>query len=195
MSPEQPKTSATFYALGHLTGDQIWVAPNLPRLIGSLIGDPEYRARDPAGRLMARERFAHSLATEIQAALIETAVREETWSWEGADLHEIDHLTQARQITFRNGHWKGTIPLVLVRHDPVWKTPTGRVKVITPATDSRLLWSALQLGYLTSAGRLDSSGGIGELGSGERWSAPKTGALLAVCNPFGGCFGGGCNPF
>jgi hypothetical protein len=166
MSKEQPKTSASFFATGHLTGGEIWVAPDLPTLIADLIGDPEYLSRSPAGRLTARERFACSLATETQAGLIQAAVREETWSWVGASSCELSRLIRAREVTDRDGPWKGTVPLILVRPaDPAWKAPTGRVKVITPATDSGLLWGALQLGWLTGAGRLDSSGGIGDL----RW--------------------------
>ncbi len=165
MSKEQPKTIPTFYAVGHLSGGAVWITSDLPTLISSVISDPGYLARSPAGRLTARERFACSLASETQAGLIQTAVREETWSWAGASLPEIERLTRAREITDRCGPWKGTIPLILVRPpDPAWKAPTGRVKVITPATDPGLLWSALQLGWLTGAGRLDSSGGVRDRG-------------------------------
>lgn len=158
-------TIPTFYAVGHLTGGVIWVTRALPVLIGDLIGDEEYLSRDPAGRLTARERAACQLATRSQAGLLQAAIREETWSWEGASLGEIDRLTRAREITDRDGQWKGTVPLILVRPaDPQWEAPAGRVRVVTPVSDSGLLWSALQLGWLTGAGRLDSSGGIGDRG-------------------------------
>lgn len=162
MTKEQPKTSATFYATGHLTDFEVWVAPDLPTLISSLIGDPGYLSRDPAGRREIRERFACSLATETQAALIETAVGEGTWSWEGASLSEIERLFRSRQFTDHQPSWKGGIPLILVRHDLAWKAPTAQVKVVSAVTDSGLLWSAFQLGSLTGAGRLDKSGGVSE---------------------------------
>ena len=159
------KAIPTFYALGHLTSDEIWVAPDLPTLISSLIGDPDYLARDPTGRREVRERFLCSLAAEVQAALIQAAVRAETWSWEGASLPETERLTCSRQITDYNGPWKGSLPLILVRPpDAAWTAPTGRVKIVTPATDSALLHSMRELGQLRGAGRLDSSGGIGERG-------------------------------
>ena len=165
MDKDQPKILPTFYAVGRLSDDVVWITSDLPSLIGPLIGDEEYLSRDPAGRLTARERFACSLATETQAGLIQTAVREEKWSWAGASLPEIGRLTQAREISDKGGPWEGAVPLILVRPpDPAWKAPTGRVKVITPATDSGLLWSALQLGWLTGAGRLDSSGGVRDRG-------------------------------
>lgn len=162
MTNEQPKTGASFYATGALTNFEIWVAPTLPTLVSSVTGDLGYLSRDPAGRREVRERFACSLAAEMQAGLIQTAVREGTWSWEGASLLEIERLTRSRQITDRQPSWKGSIPLILVRHDLAWTAPTGRVKVVAPATDSGLLWSALQLGWLTETGRLDSSGGVSE---------------------------------
>lgn len=156
------KTIPTFYALGHLSNDEVWVAPDLPTLIGSLIGDPDYLSRGPTGRREVRERFLCSLAAEVQAALIQTAIREGAWSWEGADLLETTRLTRSRQITDYNGPWKGRLPLILVRHDPAWTAPTGRVKVVTPATDSGLLHGMRELGQLREAGRLDSSGGVSE---------------------------------
>lgn len=166
MSNEQAKPLPTFYAVGRLSDDAVWVASDLQSLIGALIGDSEYLARDDAGRREARERFACSLATETQAGLIQTAVRDETWSWAGASLLEISRLTRAREVTDRDGPWRGSsVPLILVRPaDRTWKAPAGRVKIITPATESGLLWSALQLGWLTGAGRLDSSRGIGDHG-------------------------------
>lgn len=80
MTKEQPKIIPSFYATGHLTGDQIWVAPDLPSLISSLTGDPEYRARSPAGRLTVREKCACELATRTQAGLLQAAVNGGTWS-------------------------------------------------------------------------------------------------------------------
>lgn len=166
MSKEQPKTTPSYYATGRLTGGAIWLAPDLPTLIGDVIGDAdEYLTRSASGRLTARERGACELATRSQAGLLQAAVREETWSWEGASLGEIERLTRAREITDRGGPWRGSVPLILVRPpDASWKAPTGRVKIISPASDSGLLWGALQLGWLTGAGRLDSTGGIGEHG-------------------------------
>ena len=162
MSKEQPKTIPTFYALGALTNFEIWVAPTLPTLVSAVTGDLGYLSRDPAGRREIRERFACSLAAETQAALIATAVGEGTWSWEGASLPEIERLTRSRQTTDHQPSWQGGIPLILVRRDLAWKAPTGRVRVISAVTDSGLLWSAFQLGWLTAAGRLDSSGGVSE---------------------------------
>jgi len=162
MSKEQPKTIPTFYALGALTNFEIWVAPTLPTLVSAVTGDLGYLSRDPAGRREIRERFACSLAAETQAALIATAVGEGTWSWEGESLPEIERLTRSRQTTDHHSSWQGGIPLILVRHDLAWKAPTGRVRVISAVTDSGLLSSAFQLGWLTETGRLDSTGGVGE---------------------------------
>ena len=159
---EQPKTIPTFYATGHLTGyGEIWVAPDLP----TLIGDPEYRARSPAAKLTARERCACALATQTQAGLIQAALAAGTWSWEGASMAEIESLTRAREITDRGRPWRGSIPLTLVRaQDRSWKAPVGLVKVISPWSDSSLLHGMRELGWLSEAGRLDSSGGLSDPG-------------------------------
>jgi hypothetical protein len=165
MSQEPPKTTPTFYATGHLTGDEVWVAPDLPTLIEALIGDPGYRSRSPAGRLTARERCACELTTRTQAGLIQAAIREGTWSWEGASSTELDRLTRGREITDRDGPWRGGVPLILVRPpDSGWKVPAGAVKTISPGSDSALLYGMRELGWITSAGRLDSSGGVREGG-------------------------------
>lgn len=165
MSKEQPKTTATIYATGRLTGGEIWVAPDLPTLIEALIGDPEYRARSPAGRLTARERCACELATRTQAGLLQAAIAAGTWSWEGASIAEIERLTRAREITDRGGPWRGSMPLVLVRpQDRVWRAPAGRVKAVSPWSDSALLLGMRELGWIREAGRLDSSGGVSEPG-------------------------------
>lgn len=162
---EEPKTIPTFYATGHLTGGEIWVAPDLPTLIADLLGDTEYRARSPAGRLTARERCACELATRTQAGLIQAALAAETWSWDGASLAEIERLTRAREITDRDrGVWRGSVPLILVRpQDRSWIAPAGRVKIISPWSDSSLLLGMRDLGWL-EAGRLDSTGGVSEPG-------------------------------
>lgn len=166
MSQAQQPAIPTFYATGHLTGGEVWVAPGLPSLIEALIGDPEYRSRRQAGRLTARERCAVELTTWTQAGLIQAALAEGTWSWEGASSTEIDRLTRARKITDRGGPWRGGVPLILVRpSDPGWKVPAGVVKMISPGSDSALLYGMRELGWLTGAGRLDSSGAVG--GSGR----------------------------
>ena len=162
---EQPKTTPAFYAVGHLTGDAVWTASDLPTLIEALTGDPEYRSRSPAGRLTAREIYTAELATRTQAGLLQAAIMAGTWSWEGASMAEIERLTRAREITDRDrGVWHGSVPLILVRppQDRDWKMPTGRVKVISPWSDSSLLLGMRELGWLSEAGRLDSTGGVGE---------------------------------
>lgn len=164
MSAEQP-TTPTFYATGHLTDGEVWIAPDLPSLIEALIGDPGYRTRSPAARLTARERCAEELTTRTQAGLIQAAIREGTWSWEGASLPEIERLTRAREITDRGGPWRGGVPLILVQPaDREWKAPAGAVRAISPGSDSSLLFGMRELGWLTGAGRLDSSGGVREVG-------------------------------
>jgi hypothetical protein len=99
MSHEQSKTTPSFYAVGHLTNDALWIAPDLPSLIGSLLGDPEYRSRSTASRLTARERCACELSTRTQAGLLQAALADEIWSWQGASMQEIDRLTRAREIS------------------------------------------------------------------------------------------------
>jgi hypothetical protein len=162
---QQPPATPAFYAVGYLTGGAVWVAPDLPSLIGPLIGDPEYRARSPAGRLAVRERCACELATRTQAGLIQAALAAGTWSWEGASSTEIDRLTRAREITDRGGPWRGGVPLILVEPGASsWKRPAGLVTMISPRGDSSLLFGMRELGWITSAGRLDSSGGVREGG-------------------------------
>lgn len=166
MSTEQPTVPA-FYASGHLTAGEVWIAPDLPTLLEALISDPEYRTRSPAGRLAARQKCAAELTTRTQAGLIQAAIREGTWSWEGATSTEIDRLTRAREITDRGGPWRGGVPLILVRPaDREWKVPAGAVKSISPGSDSGLLFGMRELGWITGAGRSDSSGAVG--GSGRR---------------------------
>ena len=159
----KPKTSATFYAVGQLTGGEVWVAPDLPTLISSLARDPEYLSRSRAQRLTVRERCACELATRTQAGLIQAALAAGTFSWEGASLAQIDRLARAREVTDRGLEWHGGLPLILVRpQDREWKMPTGRVKTISPWSDSALLLGMRELGWLREAGRLDSSGGVSE---------------------------------
>jgi hypothetical protein len=161
MSNDQSKTTPSFYAVGHLTGDAVWITPDIPSLIEALIGDPEYRMRSPAGRLTARERGACELATRTQAGLLHQELAADRFSWEGASLPEIDRLTRAREITDRDGPWHRSPPLILVQPaDPSWKRPAGLVKAISPRSDSSLLWGMRDLGWLESIGRLDSTGGV-----------------------------------
>lgn len=95
--------------------------------------------------------------------MLAAAVQAGTWSWEGASLSEIERLTRAREVTDRDGEWVGSVPLILVRaQDRSWKAPTGRVKVISPWSDSSLLFGMRELGWLREAGRLDSTGGVSE---------------------------------
>ena len=81
-------------------------------------------------------------------------------------MAEIERLTRAREITDRDrGVWRGSVPLILVRpQDREWKMPAGRVKVISPWSDSVLLLGMRELGWITSAGRLDSTSGVREPG-------------------------------
>lgn len=161
MQPVPPTGTPAFCAVGELTGSEIWMASTLPILISGLIDDPEYASRDRTGQLLQRERFACELATQTAAGLLLAAITAGTFSWEGASLEEIDRLTRAREIADREGHWPGSVPLILVKPRGVWKSPTGRVKVISPATDSVLLLGMRQLGWLTEVTRMDSAGGIG----------------------------------
>lgn len=162
MKPTHPKTSS-FFAHGFLTGDALWTTFDLLTLIATLIDDEEYLARSDAGRLAARERCACELATRSQAGLLMAAVQAGSFSWEGASLSEITCLTRAREVTDHEDRWDGSVPLILVRpQDRSWKAPAGLVKVISPLSDSSLLWGMRELGWLDSAGRLDSSGGITE---------------------------------
>ena len=158
------KLTSSFFAHGQLTGSAVWTSSDLPSLIAALSGDDEYLKRDAAGRLNARERASCQLATRTQAGLLLAAVHAETWSWEGASLGEIERLKRPREVTDRCGEWTGSMPLILVRphNDRSWKAPAGRVKVISPLSDSSLLWGMRELGLLDSAGRLDSSGGTTE---------------------------------
>lgn len=151
----------TFFAHGHLTDSALWTTSDLPTLIAALIGDGEYLARDSADRLAVREQTACQIATQTQAGLLMAAVQAATFSWEGASLLEISRLTRAREITDRDGSWSGSVPLILVRpQNRSWKTPAGRVKVISPWCDSHLLTGMRDLGWLEDVGRLDSAGGI-----------------------------------
>ena len=167
MDKEQPAAiTPSFYAIGHLTGGDIWTAPDLRTLVEALIGDPRYRSRSPAGQLTAREKCALELATRSQAGLIQAALAEGAWSFGGASSHEIDRLTLPREITDRSGVWRVSVPLILVHptDDPSWTPPKGLVKVISPRTDKSLLVGMLGLGWLLEASRFDSTGGVRESG-------------------------------
>jgi hypothetical protein len=163
MRKEPPPAVPSFCALGHLTGGAIWTSSDLPTLVEALIGDPQYRSRSPAGRLTARENCSFQLATRSQAGLIQAALAEGTWSFEGASSHEIDRLTRGRQIADSGGAWRGSVPLILVKPaDPSWTLPKGLVKVISPRTDRSLIVGMVGLGWLLEASRLDSAGGVDE---------------------------------
>lgn len=159
----QPISTPSFFAHGQVTGSNLWTSSDLPSLIAAIIGGDEYLARDAPGRLAVRQRSACELATRTQAGMLAAAVQAGTWSWEGASLSEIERLTRAREVTDRDGEWVGSVPLILVRaQDRSWKAPTGRVKVISPWSDSSLLFGMRELGWLREAGRLDSTGGVSE---------------------------------
>jgi hypothetical protein len=164
MDREQPAAvTPLFCAVGHLTGGAIWTASDLPALVEALIGDPQYRSRSLAGRLTARENCSFQLATRSQAGLIQAALADGTWSFEGASSNEIDRLTRARQIADSDGAWRVRVPLILVKPaDPSWTLPKGLVKVISPRTDRSLIVGMVGLGWLLEASRLDSAGGVDE---------------------------------
>ena len=85
----------------------------------------------------------------------------------GRQLCVAERLTRARarEITDRGGPWRGSMPLVLVRpQDRVWRAPAGRVKAVSPWSDSALLLGMREVGWIREAGRLDSSGGVSEPG-------------------------------
>jgi hypothetical protein len=163
-------STPSFFAIGELTGLAIWTTSDLPTLIASLVtsltGQEGYLNADPAGRQRAREKFCLEIATRTQVGLIQAAISAGTWSWEGASLREIERLTRPKQVADHDtGAWKGGVPLILVRPEKrYWRVPAGRVRAISPATDSAVLFGALALGWLTGAGRLDSTGGISERG-------------------------------
>ena len=134
------------YASGPLLhGQTIMGSP--AEIVGALV--ETHLAGCDSDRPMARRAIASAVADEIQAALLKAAIADGHWSYDGATSAEIDRLTRSRTSHDPGGEWKArALSLILVRPEGSWERPRGKILVIDPTTDFRLLQSLVHATWL-----------------------------------------------